>query len=616
MSTSSTAAAAAPRWYRLGLLALVVAGLALRVWCGAVGLDSSRNFDERFTLHNVRAFLAGGWQPANGYYPSLSYLPQTALLAASQGLYRLSGWAPAAVLDASGEAFTPTAYLLCRLLSALYGAASLALLARLGRRLYGPGAGLLAAAFLGAMPAHVMSSAQIKPDILVVLLTVWAADLALTASRAPTRRHYLAAGAVVGLALAAKYTGAAACLLLVAVALGPGEGRGRRFGWLLLAGLAALGTFALLNPFLPLLLSYLPVLAEIYHRKGAEAGGSHLAVLGLELRFLARHHTLAGAVFALASLAALAVSGLRARAAERRRETLLVLASPLGYSLGYAAATTLFKGQNYLPVGAFTALAMGWGAAALARRLPAASGGGPPARWRWAVALPCLAVLWIPAWNLAYEETIPTVLERTAERLLAALEPIETRTVYLERQEEPLRLTRGGLRAAAFPLAKLSAASGQELDLADVELFPAASLAEPFYRERAAALPPAALERIEARPFWARGEAMAVLFHPWRLLGPGEELSLESGPRAGAFRLPAVPAADVASFALELPVVPRERLARVAGEPVRLWLVQDRGRKGLYQSARFRPRPGPLELEIEEPLPAAPPLLRWYRWQR
>ena len=244
------------------------------------------------------------------------------------------------------------------------------------------------------------------------------------------------------------------------------------------------------------------------------------------------------------------------------------------------------------------------------------SGGLADRFGRLAVALPCLAVLWIPAWNLAYEETIPTVLERTAERLLAALEPIETRTVYLERQEEPLRLTRGGLRAAAFPLAKLSAASGQELDLADVELFPAASLAEPFYRERAAALPPAALERIEARPFWARGEAMAVLFHPWRLLGPGEELSLESGPRAGAFRLPAVPAADVASFALELPVVPRERLARVAGEPVRLWLVQDRGRKGLYQSARFRPRPGPLELEIEEPLPAAPPLLRWYRWQR
>ncbi len=516
---------------RICLAALLVASFALRATLGSVGLDSTRNFDERFTLHNVRALLEGR-PPANAYYPGLSYLPQTAVLAASQALYRLTGWERLAVFR--GEAFSPTAYLLCRWLAALYGTLAIALVYRVGKRLaclgeaepasHAAWAGLAGAALLAALPAHVSASAQVKPDVLVVLLALLAFDWSLSAALEPTRRGFLRAGAGVGLAVAAKYTGVGAALPLAVGALvrKPVEesSRSRLLRWLGLAALASIITFLLLNPFLPVVLRYLPELAEIYQRKGAEAGGSHLGVLGAELRFLLRHHGWLLTGVALASLAWLSARAWRAERREERVGASMVLAWPLGYSLLYAAATTLFKGQNYLPVAAFTSIAAGLGIAAAGKWVAVR---WPRRRMRPAFAGWSLAALGLFGAVLlfrapvaeVYREVVPSTYDRAAALLVGRLQPLALSHVVFERRDEPLRVTAGGTRAAMQVVTHLGAEPPEALDLADAEVFLGERLESPraeLYRQRLAAAG-AGAQRLEAQPFAAHGPSLAVLLH-------------------------------------------------------------------------------------------------------
>jgi YYY domain-containing protein len=105
-----------------------------------------------------------------------------------------------------------------RALSAVWGAATTVLLAVLGSRLYGRRAGLLAGALLGVAVLHVQSSHFAISDIpltFLVLLTLY--FLALVAESGELR-HYLAAGAAVGLGVATKFS-ALPILLPLAIAV-------------------------------------------------------------------------------------------------------------------------------------------------------------------------------------------------------------------------------------------------------------------------------------------------------------------------------------------------------------------------------------------------------------
>src|SRR5436309_12110105 len=89
---SRTAANDTPRWVGLALAAVILASVALRTWDASQGLYAGRHFDERFTFKNVSAILKHGeYKPRHAFYLSLSYLPQTAVLAASDALYRVTG---------------------------------------------------------------------------------------------------------------------------------------------------------------------------------------------------------------------------------------------------------------------------------------------------------------------------------------------------------------------------------------------------------------------------------------------------------------------------------------------------------------------------------------------
>lgn len=93
-------------------------------------------------------------------------------------------------------------------LAALWGAATVFLLGLLGRRLFGEGVGLLAAALLALTVTHLQNSHFLTNDVPLTFLVLAALALLLRAVDGVSTRHWGAAGAVVGLALATKISAA------------------------------------------------------------------------------------------------------------------------------------------------------------------------------------------------------------------------------------------------------------------------------------------------------------------------------------------------------------------------------------------------------------------------
>src|SRR6185503_5035989 len=147
-----------------------------------------------------------------------------------------------------GREMAPGAFLVCRLLVVAYAVASLLLLFLLVRRWLPPATAFFAVALLASTPIHFRLSVEFKPDMLVLALTLLALWLSALALDRGGWRWSLGAGAAAGLAMAAKLTGGVA-----AVPFGIGTlWRARREpGQLVrvtLAGVVALGVFAVANP--------------------------------------------------------------------------------------------------------------------------------------------------------------------------------------------------------------------------------------------------------------------------------------------------------------------------------------------------------------------------------
>ena len=140
-----------------------------------------------------------------------------------------------------------------RALTALVDLATVALLFLLGKRLFRPAVGLLAAAFLAVNVMHIQLAHFFAVDPYLTLFTVTALFLMVFAVDAvPSRafRILLLAAACIGLAIGSKFS-AVLLFLPLAVALG------FRWDWagvlywrrLLAAGTVAFAVFALTNPF-------------------------------------------------------------------------------------------------------------------------------------------------------------------------------------------------------------------------------------------------------------------------------------------------------------------------------------------------------------------------------
>jgi len=205
------------------------------------GLPWRYHVDENAFINAANAMRkAPHWNYLNPkwfYHPSFSIYAVCALSAVS------SLFAPLTL---------PRVHLLGRIYSAFWGTASIPLLFLLGRRLYRPAAGLLAALFLAAAPIHVQQSHFFTPDTALGFFLILIMFFSIAALRKGRTADYLLAGASAGAAMAAKYWAPALLPVLVAFSYGlkeRGRSEGRR---LLFALLLAAAVFFVLSPYVVL----------------------------------------------------------------------------------------------------------------------------------------------------------------------------------------------------------------------------------------------------------------------------------------------------------------------------------------------------------------------------
>jgi 4-amino-4-deoxy-L-arabinose transferase-like glycosyltransferase len=190
-------------WLLLGVMA---AAVAIRVWSLSEGVPHAPGIDEPAIVDRaLRILQTGDWNTHAFDYPTLVIYLHVLVAIARYLLGALDGeWTSLAGMDI-GAVYTSG-----RLVAALIGASTVWLTCRIGRDLESPWLGLLAGAQLALVPMHVRESHFILTDVPVTALTTLTLWLAMRAGRVRTVSAYAWAGAVVGLAAAAKYNGGVA----------------------------------------------------------------------------------------------------------------------------------------------------------------------------------------------------------------------------------------------------------------------------------------------------------------------------------------------------------------------------------------------------------------------
>jgi 4-amino-4-deoxy-L-arabinose transferase-like glycosyltransferase len=202
------------------LLAVVLAvAFGLRAWGARAGLPQSYVSDEYEFVHDALRMMKGGdLNPHAWYHPSLQpYLALATytvvfLLEVPQGR-----WVQVKQVAEEDMLYWG------RFVGVLSGTVTVFVTFLLGRRLFGPRVGLLAAALLAVFPAAVEHSQYNKPDPVLALMTTLSVLVSLVYLEGGGRARALAAGLVIGLTLSAKYNGIVVVvpfLLAVAFRLG------------------------------------------------------------------------------------------------------------------------------------------------------------------------------------------------------------------------------------------------------------------------------------------------------------------------------------------------------------------------------------------------------------
>jgi Dolichyl-phosphate-mannose-protein mannosyltransferase/F5/8 type C domain len=173
---------------RAALLAILLLAAVLRYAGLGWGLRHPAHPDESVFLDNVALMIRSGDLDHRYYqYPGLFFYV----------LYPLVYVLPH---DPPG----PSTYLAARALVAAFGVAAVALIDRLGRRVAGSGAGMLAALLLAVSPVAVETAHMVRPDVVLQVFTIVALLALLRVG--PRLRDDALAGVALGLAGAVKFT--------------------------------------------------------------------------------------------------------------------------------------------------------------------------------------------------------------------------------------------------------------------------------------------------------------------------------------------------------------------------------------------------------------------------
>ena len=619
--TSGTSQRARPAvvW---ALAAVLATAFGLRLW---MSLKLPFFLDDHYVISNILGFLKGSLRPRHAYYGTLSYVPQAIVLALCDFLHSRTGIAAFAVHGTDFQGLTLGAYRLTRMFVLAYGVLSILMTYLVGRRLFSPWVGVIAAAVLAAYPRHLRSSVELKPDMLALLFTVVTLYWTAGATRSPRLSRFLLAGLGVGLATAAKYTGVASALPLTAWALWTGWHDRRRWGWLVLAGVTAVVTFFAMNPFITTVLYYAPRLVRGYAAHAREDQSDHWTVLRREIEFIASSHGWFLGAFLLLGLGLLIVRLWRkTENGERNDRTvaLLLLGLFLGYPLLHAMVMTLFRRQNLMPAMAGAALICAYGLVRCGEWLR---------RSRAFTRAPGLIVLagLVPAsvllaqpFDYAYTEIVPTTWDGAQKILRARLAPLRERHITYEslvvKQLGPLDDWR---RTATTGVPSLSQLRPVQLDLTDAEVFPLAKIQEgAFYQDRRRRVAEGNAVEIPAKPFLYRGTPLLVLLHPWTSAGNTVPLDLHpAGTPPGDLVAPlptTLATGDVLSIEILWPVeIPTTALQLQPGnQGLPLLYGGNHNRVIRFLTPRFRYTPG-VEIRIPGSAQADPTRFRLQLWR-
>ena len=210
------------------ILAVILAfAVAIRFFGINAGLPLFPSLDEQRMIRGAMEVWEGVTPEALGW-PGTFFMLLTSL---SFLVYFLGGHLPATLAGVTGDRVElletvndfyvlfytdPTYhYLIARSWSVLFGVATVALVFLIGRRLYRPATGLVAAALLTIAPHHVLHSRLAIADVTMTFFVTAALYFSLRILHRPQNRFYWLAAAMVGLAMANKLNGAIAFLPLI-----------------------------------------------------------------------------------------------------------------------------------------------------------------------------------------------------------------------------------------------------------------------------------------------------------------------------------------------------------------------------------------------------------------
>lgn len=403
---------AAERRIVLGLAALAV---IVRLWGLGFDLPQVYHVDEAWFGAKAIGYFSGDLNPHFWHVPSL----YTYLVAAAWGVYfllgRLFGSFPDAAAFIAAYGRDPTVFLILgRLITAAFSLGTIALLYRLGRRMYGPAAGAVAALFLILSPEHNRISHYMNPDAPMVFFLVLALLFIWRIYENGRVRDYLLAGAAAGLAFAAKYGGPPMFLPLFLAHFFHVRRRGlpaRRILFhppLIAAGLACAAVFIAACPYA--VLDFAKFSADFRWQSQHLAQAGHYGSSTAEpaalfyLRYGFREN--AGPLVQFLVAGAVLLASLRLR----RREILL-LSFPL-VILAFVSVWKTYATRYLLPAAPFFLLAAAWffllavdRARSLAARLRPKFVPLAAAALLAVFVLPSAAKVWRLDWSLARKDT-------------------------------------------------------------------------------------------------------------------------------------------------------------------------------------------------------------------